>query len=64
MGSDSNKSSVSVKYQSKLSMCASVHSLYAQSIMRHCMQSKSECLELVRCQSPPKLNTGKEMSVG
>lgn len=28
MGSDSNKSSVSVKYQSKLSMRASVHSLY------------------------------------
>lgn len=60
VSSDSNKSSVSVKYQSKLSMHASVHSLYAPSIMSCYMLSKTERLELVPCQSPPKLNRGKE----
>lgn len=59
-GSDSNKSSVSVKYQSKLSMHVSVHSLCSQSIVRRCMQSKMERLELVPCQSSPKLNREKE----
>lgn len=60
VGSDSNKSSVSVKYQSELSMHVSVHSLCSHSIVRRCMQSKMERLELVPCQSSPKLSREKE----
>lgn len=60
VGSDSNKSSVSVKYQSKLSMHVSVHSLCSRSIVRRRMQSEPERLELVPCQSPPKLSREKE----
>lgn len=43
-----------------LSVRVRVCSLCAQSIMSRCMQSKTERLELVPCQSPSKLNWGKE----
>lgn len=59
VGSDSSKSSVSVRYQSKLSMHVIVHSC-SQSIVRRRMQSKMERLELVPCQSCPQLSREKE----
>lgn len=54
MGSDSNKSSLSAKYQSKLSARESLRSLYAQKKKKK-SRAADVCkgLELVPCQSRP-----------
>lgn len=66
VGSDSNKSSLSAKYQSKLSVRESLRSLYG--VQREKKKSRVDVckrLELVPCQSLPlppplELNGGKE----
>lgn len=49
-------SKISIKSASELSVSKQRRMLYPQRIMSWYMQSNTECLELVPCQSPSKLN--------